>query len=249
ANGRLAHRYERADNGNVAMIGQIDLVTSSAEFVLTLAFGRTAAAAGQHAVASLLRGFDVSEGKYLAGWNSWHASRMVPPSADSDARRLIDYSAAMLKVHESKDFGGGVIASLSIPWGFEKGDADLGGYHLVWPRDLVETAGGFLAAGALDDARRVLRFLEITQDADGHWCQNMWLDGSAYWDGIQMDEAALPVLLVDLAMRNGALKPAEHEHYWPMVRRAIGYIARNGPVSPQDRWEEDAGYSPFTLGA
>ena len=61
-------------------------------------------------------------------------------------------STAMLRAHESKDFLGGVIASLSIPWGFNKGDEDLGGYHLVWPRDLVETAGGFLAAGAVGDA-------------------------------------------------------------------------------------------------
>ena len=117
----------------------------------------------------------------------------------------------MLRVHESKHFRGGVIASLSIPWGFAKGDEDLGGYHLVWPRDLVETAGGFLAAGAHEDARRVLRFLQVTQDADGHWCQNMWLDGSPYWTGIQMDEIALPVLLVDLAARCGALKPGERE--------------------------------------
>src|SRR5207302_8050661 len=34
---------------------------------------------------------------------------------------------------------------------------------------------------------------------------------------------------------------------WPMVRRAAGYLARNGPVTQQDRWEEQAGYSPFTL--
>ena len=249
AHGRLAAMYERADNGNVALTGEIDLTASSAEFVLALAFGRTPAAAGQQAVASLLRGFDVSEGKYLEGWIKWHRSRTCPPPADVDAQRLIDFSAAVLKAHESKDFGGGVIASLSIPWGFEKGDDDLGGYHLVWPRDLVEDGGGFLAAGALDDARRVLHFLQVTQDVDGHWCQNMWLDGSPYWDGIQMDEAALPVLLVDLAMRNGALKSAECDHYWLMIRRAIGYIVRNGPVSPQDRWEEDAGYSPFTLGA
>lgn len=255
AHGRLTQTYGRAENGNVALMGEIDLAASSAEFVLALAFGGTPAAAGQHAVASLFRGFHISEGKYLDGWVKWHRSRAAPPSADvddldaGDARRLVDFSAAVLKVHESKDFGGGVIASLSIPWGFEKGDDDLGGYHLVWPRDLVETAGGFLAAGALDDARRILHFLQVTEDADGHWCQNMWLDGSPYWDGVQMDEAALPVLLVDLAMRNGALKPAERDHYWSMIRRAIGYIARNGPVSPQDRWEEDAGYSPFTLGA
>lgn len=33
------------------------------------------------------------------------------------------------------------------------------------------------------------------------------------------------------------------------VRRAASYIVRNGPVTQQDRWEEDPGYSPFTLAA
>ena len=51
---------------------------------------------------------------------------------------------------------GALIASLAIPWGFSKGDKDQGGYHLVWSRDMVETAGGLLAAGAHEDARRVL---------------------------------------------------------------------------------------------
>jgi glucoamylase len=162
---------------------------------------------------------------------------------------LFDFSTAVLRIHESKSFRGGVIASLSIPWGFEKSDDDLGGYHLVWPRDLVEAAGGFLAAGAADDARRVLRFLQVTQEADGHWGQNMWLDGSPYWTGIQMDEAALPILLVDLIARAGALTPSACREFWPMVQRAAGFLVRGGPVSPQDRWEEDAGYSPFTLGA
>ena len=49
-----------------------------------------------------------------------------------------------------------LIASLAIPWGFSQGDNDQGGYHLVWSRDMVETAGGLLAAGAHEDARRVL---------------------------------------------------------------------------------------------
>ena len=72
-----------------------------------------------------------------------------------------------MRAHESKDFLGGIIASLSIPWGFDKGDEDLGGYHLVWPRDLVETAGALLAAGAPTEAVRVLRYLESTQEAAG----------------------------------------------------------------------------------
>ena len=124
------------------------------------------------------------------------------PCAQNDLYRA---STAVLRTHESKDFLGGIIASLSIPWGFNKGDEDLGGYHLVWPRDLVETAGALLAAGAVTDAVRVLRYLEATQEAAGNWAQNLWLDGRPYWGGIQMDETAFPILLLDL-LRREALK-------------------------------------------
>jgi glucoamylase len=158
-------------------------------------------------------------------------------------------SACVLRTHEEKSFPGGIIASLSIPWGFSKGDEDLGGYHLVWPRDLVETGGGLLAFEAKEDALRVLGYLRVTQEADGHWPQNMWLDGTSYWQGIQMDEAALPILLVDLLRREGALSDGRLSEFWPMVRRAAGFVVRNGPVTQQDRWEEDPGYSPFTLAA
>jgi len=34
-----------------------------------------------------------------------------------------------------------------------------------------------------------------------------------------------------------------------MVHQAAAFLARNGPASPQDRWEEDPGYSPFTVAA
>ena len=33
-----------------------------------------------------------------------------------------------------------------------------------------------------------------------------------------------------------------------MVRRALGYIARTGPSTQQDRWEENEGINAFTLG-
>src|SRR5205085_458369 len=115
---------------------------------------------------------------------------------DSDVYRT---SLTVMKVHGDKEFSGGFIASLSIPWGMNKGDDDLGGYHLVWPRDLVETAGALLAAGATEEVKEILDYLATTQLADGHWSQNMWLNGTPYWDGVQMDETAFPILLVDLA--------------------------------------------------
>ena len=69
----------------------------------------------------------------------------------SNGHNTYRISTAVLRCHESPTFPGGLIASLSIPWGASKGDDDLGGYHLVWPRDLVQTAG------ALPGLRRARR--------------------------------------------------------------------------------------------
>ena len=49
-----------------------------------------------------------------------------------------------------------MIASLSIPWGEAKGDEDLGGYHLVWTRDMVSSASGLLASGNTETPLRAL---------------------------------------------------------------------------------------------
>jgi glucoamylase len=249
AHARLTENYTRAENGNVALTGEIDLESSGGEFVIALGFGPTAMEAGQHALISLHEDFDVTHTEYVRAWKEWHKGLSVGVTPPAPQRALYHISAAVLRAHESKRVEGGIIASLSIPWGFSKGDDDLGGYHLVWPRDLVETAGGFIAVGAHQEARRVLRYLQVTQEADGHWAQNMWLDGTPYWRGVQMDETALPILLVDLAARNGLLGSAGRNEYWPMVQKAASYLARNGPVSPQDRWEEEPGYSPFTIAA
>ncbi|HYR42885.1 MAG TPA: glucan 1,4-alpha-glucosidase [Terriglobia bacterium] len=242
--------YARAENGNVALTGEIDLAACDGEFELAIAFGFNAFEAGQLAASSLAERHDFIRKYYVSFWKDWH-NQLLPMKGERE-NDLYLASASVLRVHQSKDFLGGTIASLSVPWGFNKGDGDLGGYHLVWPRDLVEIAGGFLAAGAIIDALRVLRYLESTQEAEGHWAQNLWLDGQPYWNGIQMDEAALPILLVDLLRRKapaGAEGMESVDRWWPMVRKAAGYLMRNGPVTQQDRWEENGGYTPFTLAA
>lgn len=243
---RMEWEYTRAENGNIALTGEIDLQACQGEFTLALAFGGIWAEAGQQARSSLLEAYDDLRDDYIWHWKNWQMGllKLDQPRRERDLYRA---SMAVLRAHESKDFLGGVIASLSIPWGFDKGDEDLGGYHLVWPRDLVEIAGGFLAGGAPEDALRVLRYLESTQEADGHWAQNLWLDGRPYWSGVQMDEAAFPILLVDLLRRYAGGTLGALDRWWDLVQRAAGFLVRNGPVTQQDRWEEDAGYSPFTL--
>lgn len=244
ANKRLTELHNEARNGNIALTGEIDVAACEGRFTLALAFGRDSAEAGLNARGALLHNFDEAAAAFVAGWKDFQRecdARETYEDGPSDEYRT---SVAVLKTHEDKGHPGGIIASLSIPWGNHKGDHDLGGYHLVWPRDLVESAGGLLAAGDIAGARQTLCYLMSTQEADGHWAQNMWLNGTAYWNGIQMDETGLPILLADLLRRMGAL---DGLNPWGMVRRAASYLVRNGPVTPQDRWEEQHGYSPFTL--
>lgn len=245
----MAWEYTRAENGNVALTAEIDLSESQGNFVLALGFGKDPGAAARNAIGSLRDGFDSAQHDYVAGWREWMKTHPAQQNGTAAPGDLVQKSLAVVRTHESKTTPGALIASLAIPWGFSKGDGDQGGYHLVWTRGMVETAGGLLAAGAHDDVRRVLSFLQSTQQVDGRWSQNMWLDGSPYWNGIQMDETALPILLVDLARREKVLAEGDVAMFWPMVKKAAGYLARNGPVSPQDRWEEDPGYTPFTVAA
>ncbi|MGZ4054968.1 MAG: glucan 1,4-alpha-glucosidase [Bacteroidia bacterium] len=244
---QMAWEFERAENGNVALTGEVDLEkTQGNSFVIALGFGRNPEEAGQRAKASILENFELAKEKFISEWKGWQ-KKLYSPEKTKNAPKYFSISAAMLKVHESKRHPGGLIASLSIPWGFNKGDDDLGGYHLVWPRDMVQTAGGLLAAKAFDDARRVLNYLMVTQEIDGHWVQNMWLDGTPYWKGIQMDQTALPIMLVDLVNREASLTDDDLKHFWPMIRKAASYLVIHGPITEQDRWEENAGYSTFTL--
>jgi glucoamylase len=245
----LRQEYVRADNGNVAISGTIDLAAGSGRALQAIGFGAQPEEAAFRALISLQQGLETTLRRYCAGWRDWQNS-LIPldePRLEGELNRY-RVSTVVLATHRDAESGAS-IASLSIPWGSSKGDDDLGGYHLVWPRDLVQIAGGLLAAGGEDQAKAVLEYLVAVQEADGHWVQNSWLDGRPYWKGVQLDETAFPILLYDLLLRTGAIKKADIARYDAMVAAAAGYIVRNGPATPQDRWEEDAGYSPFTLAA
>jgi len=244
AHKRITWSYSKAPDGNIALTGEIDLSACNGSFILVLAFGRNAAEAGQQARAALMKDFNHVVNDYISGWEELQAQCLDLGRVGETGFDLYRVSTAVLKTHEAKHFIGGMIASLSIPWGFAKGNCDLGGYHLVWPRDLVESAGGLLAAGDTESARQTLLYLMSTQEADGHWPQNMWLNGIPYWGGVQMDETAFPILLADALRRINELKGLNP---WSMVRQAASFLVCNGPVTQQDRWEEDGGYSPFTL--
>jgi glucoamylase len=239
--------YQRAENGNVALAGTLDLAAGGGRVLLAIGVGAQPEEAGFRALLTLQQGLEPTLERFCIGWRQFQ-SELVALDEPCDEMGLNRYrvSTAVLATHRD-EASGAMIASLSVPWGFSKGDDDLGGYHLVWPRDLVETAGGLLAAGHTVGAKSVLDYLVAVQEADGHWAQNSWLDGRPYWSGIQLDEAAFPIVLYDMLLRAGAIEPSDAMRYGRMIEAAARYIVRNGPATPQDRWEENGGFSPFTI--
>jgi hypothetical protein len=79
-------------------------------------------------------------------------------------------------------------------------------------------------------ARRALVHLISTQEHDGAWSQNMWLDGTPNFRGIQLDEVAMPILLASMLARYDASSDVDP---WPMVRAAAAYVVRSGRRLPQ----------------
>jgi glucoamylase len=239
--GRMQWQYSRAGPGNVALMGELPR-----QATLALGFASSKESAATLAISALLCPFAEPWQQLLDDWSAWHRRCEERCDIQKDIpdtlRSQFLTSAMVLRAHQDKIHPGAMVASLSVPWGNARDER--GGYHLVWPRDLVESAGALLALGAEAEARNILRYLIATQHADGHWYQNQWLGGKPYWQGVQLDEAAFPVIL---AARLAKRKTLQGIEVADMISRALGFIARNGPISQQDRWEEDTGINAFTL--
>ena len=240
-NYQLDWQYESAPDGNVALTAGIDLSLAT-EFTVGLAFGTTQHDALSTLAQSLSIPFDQIRETFVHQWD--RTSKRFALAAAANNSRLFVRSVNLLLAHEDKTYPGAMIASLSIPWGDEKSDDELGGYHLVWTRDLVKSVSGLLAVGDLSTPLRSLIYLAVSQREDGGFHQNFWIDGRPYWPGVQLDEVAFPLLLGWRLWKNEALGNFDP---YEMVRRACGFLIREGPATAQDRWEETSGYSPSTL--
>ncbi|HVZ84422.1 MAG TPA: glycoside hydrolase family 15 protein [Terracidiphilus sp.] len=247
---RMEWEFGSATNGNIAVMGELDMTRTAAEdgarvFMVAIGIGEGHHTALQKTVSSLAAPFEDHRNRFITQWHrvanpEWLAAK------SGDEGKLMRTSHNVLLAHEDKTFSGAFVASASIPWGQAKSDDDLGGYHLVWTRDMVQTASALLACGRVETARRALVYLACTQQPDGGFAQNFWVDGRPYWGGQQLDEVAFPIIL---AWRLWQAKGVGNMNIFPFVERAAGYLLRHAPITRQERWEENSGYSPSTLAA
>jgi glucoamylase len=242
-NFQMDWEFEHAPDGNIALTGELAL-TDTREFTLGLAFGQSQ----HHAVSTLFQALSTPFAehckRYEEQWARSGADILPLEKVSGDGGNLYRASFNLLRAHEDKSYPGAFIASLSIPWGEVVGDEDQGGYHLVWTRDMVNSANAMLAAGDRTTPLRALIYLSVSQQENGGFAQNFWINGEPYWRGVQLDEVAFPILLAWRLRRENALQDFDP---YPMVLRAAAYLVRHGPLTPQERWEEVSGYSPSTL--
>jgi glucoamylase len=218
---------------------------SDGAFTVALAFGDTQHRAITNLFQALAEPFEIAIERFREQWARTSKRFALAASLEDHCGTvLFERSVNLLLAHEDKHYPGAIIASMSIPWGSSKGDEELGGYHLVWTRDLVQAATALLAVGDTATPLRTLVYLAISQRPDGGFYQNFWIDGRAYWTAVQLDEVSFPIVLAWRLHRADALgefDPIE------MVTAACGFIIREGPTTSQDRWEEAAGFAPSTL--
>ncbi|MFL5858930.1 MAG: glycoside hydrolase family 15 protein [Solirubrobacteraceae bacterium] len=245
---RMDWHYASAPNGNVVQTAQtpLDGRKKSQEMTLALGFGGSAAEASSASSASLSVGFAAASSAYADGWHGYLSGLASEPASAGGYGPTYDVSVMTLAAHEDKTYRGGYIASPTMPWAWGTGlENPSGAYHLVWARDLYEIATALLAAGDRAGADRALDYLfDRQQKPDGSFPQNSTVDGTPHWGNLQLDEVADPIIL---AWQLGRTDGMTYAH----VKKAADFIVDypGAPLTPQERWENQSGYSPATIGA
>ncbi|SNR23811.1 glycoside hydrolase family 15 protein [Halorubrum vacuolatum] len=240
--------------GNLVLAG---LVGSGERVSDTLALGfaeraDTAAALGE-AEGALARPFREVADDYAATWHDWLAGREYPDSVAGDPDLEAQYRFALMTLAavEDKRHAGAGIASPSVPWGeTEHAAEDRGyGYNFVWSRDLYQVFTALVEVGEIERSADALAYLYNTQqDDDGFLPQNTYINGRTRWGGEQMDNIAFPSVMAWQLYEHGVTL-TDADYTYDQVRRSLGYVSRNGPETAQERWEEEAGFSPSSIAA
>ncbi len=246
---KMDWNFDAAYGGNVAQMGWMDFSGSggqSISFDVVLSFGENEHEAMSAANETLNSDLVALENNYTNEWVTYTQNLDNQNGLADDQYYL---AAMTLKSIQDKN-NGAMIAGTGIPWGETNGDGNQGGYHLVWARDLFKFASALIADGDRDSANKAVDYLFTTQmqttqsqnpySRPGRFPQNSFIDGKPYWNGTQMDETAMPIILAWKLHRIDL---------WPKIKLAAEFLAHNGPRTDQDRWEEMPGYSPSTLAA
>jgi glucoamylase len=254
AHGRMDWHYTSAPDGDIVQTARLPLtgLPGHASDTLSLGLATTAAGALAASRASLGQGFAAVANRYAAGWHAYLATLRRPPAAvrGTRERQLYTVSEMVLAALEDKTYRGAFVASPTMPWAWGTGlESPSGAYHLVWARDSYEMATALIADGDRAAAVRALEyFFHRQQQANGSFPANSTLAGKPVFSALELDEVAEPILLDYQLGRTDAAD-------WSHVKRAANFLisyradGHRAPWTPEERWENQSGYSPATIAA
>src|SRR5581483_6129180 len=123
-NFRMDWEFGSATNGNVALLGELNLDCADnlgkadgvREFTVAIGLGDTLHTALQKSVSALVTPYAQHRERFIAQWEraanpEWLAARA------QDGGMLMRASHNVLLAHEDKTYSGAFVASASIPWG------------------------------------------------------------------------------------------------------------------------------------
>ena len=241
--GELVAIYSEASDGNVTVGAEFGI--HAGPYQVGIGFGHSRPDSEEAAREILRRGAARVREALAESWRRLPDLPARVAQVSGDGGVLAAQSMAVLRGLEDKDARGAFVAAPAAPWGETNRDGNLV-YNLVWSRDLYQTATALLELGDVQPAARGLRHLARVQRADGGWAQNWMLSGRPHWSGLELDQAAYPILL---AWRLGQAQALDWDAYSSLVRNAAAFIVRVGPATQLDRWEDAGGLSPSTLAA
>jgi glucoamylase len=250
----LTTHYSSSPQGTVVQTGRLPLsgLEDSRHVTLALGFATTESKALETANASLEVGFERVADQYADGWDQYLRSLGDPPASleTKDQRKLYEVSAMVLAASEDKTYRGAFVASPTMPWAFGTGLMNPSGvYHAVWSRDVYEIVTALIVEGDVAGAGRALDFLfNVQQKPDGSFPQNSKVDGTPVCGGLQLDEVADPIILAYQLERKDTT--TWRQHVKPAADFLVNFVSSDGyraPYTPQERWEEQSGYSPSTI--
>jgi glucoamylase len=238
-------------SGTSRLAGSIGSDTAT----ISLGLGRTPQSSSHAAKQALAQPWTTTATAYDAGWHDYLATLKPVPASAAAIQRQYLASALVLAAGEDKKHPGAFVASPSMPWVWGDEVKDLSSpsasYHEVWARDLYQIGTALYAMGDVAAAQRAVRWLFGTQQKkDGSFPQNSDVDGTEEWTELQLDQVTLPIALAHLVGKTD-------RRTYQGIKKAVRFLMtfrdeethRKAPYSPQERWENQSGYSPATIAA
>ncbi|WP_292459912.1 glycoside hydrolase family 15 protein [Methanothermococcus sp.] len=147
---------------------------------------------------------------------------------------------SLLTIFMLCNYEGGIIASPSL----------YPDYRYVWNRDASYMSVALDLCGLSPISEKYFNWCKKTQNSDGSWLQNYYIDGRPRLTAMQNDQVGTTIwaTLVHYRITNNNLFLKRH---WNMIKNAANYLVNTvEPLSPcYDLWEEKYGVFSYTLGA